>query len=152
MDKMIIKSALIVISAIMLSCSAETRFTRLVKRHPELIQRMDSVTIHDTIMVIGQKLDTIIKFAEHDTMIVKTKDSTVIVRLFKLRGNDGTDSISVSVEQRDRKIPYTKIVRYRQLIYTKDIWYHDKWFWYFISLCTVCVLFLGLRIFKMNKL
>lgn len=63
-----------------MACSPQTRFTRLVTKHPELLTT-DSVTIHDTVRVIVPevKVDTVVKvnklldtvFIEKDQLKVK---------------------------------------------------------------------------------
>lgn len=64
-----------------MACSPQTRFTRLVTKHPELLTT-DSVTIHDTIRVVVPevKVDTVVKVNELlDTVFIEKEQLKVKV-------------------------------------------------------------------------
>ncbi len=100
---------LIVILLIILSvaaCSPQKRLNRIVRNHPELLQK-DTITIVDTIY--GWEYDTIVKFGTNDTVIIKKENTTVTIYKYF-----NTDSIYVGVETdtifKEIKVPVEKIV------------------------------------------
>jgi hypothetical protein len=60
---------IIIVLALAASCSPSARLARLVKKHPELV-RVDTLYIHDTIIVEGVKYDTVTRFLTNTTVEV----------------------------------------------------------------------------------
>jgi hypothetical protein len=60
---------IIILIALAASCSPSARLARLVKKNPELV-RVDTLFIHDTIIVEGVKYDTVTRFLTNTTVEV----------------------------------------------------------------------------------
>jgi len=62
---------------VLVGCSPQKRLTRLVERHPELVQK-DTVWIADTIVTIRAENDTVIvNSITRDTIIIKDRQLTI---------------------------------------------------------------------------
>ncbi len=111
------------------SCSPQTRFNKLIDKHPYLLTT-DTVVIHDTVTVVAPKtsIDTIVEFIElHDTVFLEKDQLKVKVYIDRekkvyIKGKCDTVVLSKIVE---RKIPvkyyekkpfYIKVLNYAVVI------------------------------------
>lgn len=93
----------------MYSCSPQTRFDRLIEKHPYLIQT-DTIIVHDTVLVKspGVYADTIVEYKElHDTVFLEKEQLKVKVYIDRekkvyIEGECDTVLIQKIIE---RKIP-----------------------------------------------
>ena len=91
------------------SCSPQTRFDRLIEKHPYLIQT-DTIIVHDTVLVKspGVYADTIFEYKElHDTVFLEKEQLKVKVYIDRekkvyIEGECDTVLIQKIIE---RKIP-----------------------------------------------
>jgi hypothetical protein len=91
------------------SCSPQTRFDRLIEKHPYLIQT-DTIIVHDTVLVKspGVYADTIVEYKElHDTVFLEKEQLKVKVYIDRekkvyIEGECDTVLIQKIIE---RKIP-----------------------------------------------
>jgi hypothetical protein len=107
------------------SCSPQTRFDKLIDKHPYLLTT-DTVVIHDTVTVVAPKtsIDTVVEFIElHDTVFLEKDQLKVKVYIDRekkvyIKGKCDTVVLSKIVE---RKIPvkyyekkpfYVKVLNY----------------------------------------
>ena len=126
---------LILVLLLLLGCSPQKRFQRLVKHHPELV---DTMHIKDTIVQPGFVYDTIVQL-KNDTVVVQ-KD-VVTVTLYKWK----TDSIFVEVEKKQDTV-FVDIHCPKYNLQTKDEWYIT--YWWVVLLVFVAVLFILNKLFK----
>ena len=107
------------------SCSPQTRFDKLIDKHPYILTT-DTVVIHDTVTVVAPKtsIDTVVEFIElHDTVFLEKDQLKVKVYIDRekkvyIKGKCDTVVLSKIVE---RKIPvkyyekkpfYVKVLNY----------------------------------------
>lgn len=114
-----------IIVIISFSCSPQKRLTRLLRNHPELITKVDSVTVKDTFVVKEQHFDTVIS-NYFDTARIYTTDSLVRVKLIKIH-----DSVKVEIQLKGDTLIITKRVPYKKIEIKKGEkpFYRDWWFW-----------------------
>lgn len=107
------------------SCSPQTRFDRLINKHPYLLTT-DTVTIHDTVtvMVPETSVDTIVEFKElHDTIFLEKDQLEVKVYVDRekkiyIEGKCDTVVLSKIIERKipvkyyERKPFYVKVLNY----------------------------------------
>lgn len=69
----------IIIALLLISCSAQKRFTRLITKHPELLT-VDTLVVHDTITlyVPEVKTDTVVTVQQLIDTVVLTKDRVTV--------------------------------------------------------------------------
>ena len=75
---------------LLLACTPQKRLNRLIKKHPDLIQKTDTIIIDDTLVIPGAKVDTAI-FINFDTIFLEKEK--LQVRLIRLH-----DSIYITGE------------------------------------------------------
>ena len=63
------KHLIIILTALLISCSPSKRINRIVKKHPELLIK-DTITVLDTVIIESYHHDTTTKFIEHKTVEV----------------------------------------------------------------------------------
>ncbi len=107
------------------SCSPQTRFDRLINKHPYLLTT-DTVTIHDTVTVMAPEtsVDTIVEFKElHDTIFLEKDQLEVKVYVDRekkvyIEGKCDTVVLSKIIERKipvkyyERKPFYVKVLNY----------------------------------------
>jgi hypothetical protein len=78
------------------SCTPQKRFSRLVEKHPSLIEKQ-SRTVYDTIITPGTKTDTLLFFnlGKRDTFIIQTPESKTTLYV-----NEEKTAARVEQEQR----------------------------------------------------
>jgi hypothetical protein len=99
----------IILALIAFSCSPERRLARLVKKHPHLLVK-DTLTIQDTTIVKGTKLDSNFYF-QGDTVYIL--DSILTIKYFYnketqkhfIEGQVKPDTIYKTI-----RVPYDKII------------------------------------------
>lgn len=119
--------SLLILSLILISCSAQRRFDRLIKKHPELLTK-DTLFLKDTIRdtirlnIPGVKVDTVVEYIDlFDTIYLEKEQLKVKVwmdreRMVYIQGKCDTVYIIKPYEKIvERKIP----IRY----YEKTPWY-----------------------------
>lgn len=93
----------------LISCSAEKRIARIIKKHPELLVK-DTITIMDTTIVKGSTVDSLFVF-NSDTIVIS--DSNQVIKYFY---NTITKNHYIKGEVKERevikpiKVPYDKLV------------------------------------------
>lgn len=84
-------ASILLLSLWLVSCSPQARLNHLLKNHPKLAFKRDTVKRIDTVTILPSAADTIIYYKQTDTVIVKengvtvkyfynTKDSTIYVK------------------------------------------------------------------------
>ncbi len=63
------KHLIIILTALLISCSPSKRINRIVKNHPELLVK-DTIIVLDTVIIESHYFDTTTKFIEHKTVEV----------------------------------------------------------------------------------
>ena len=121
------------------SCTVQQRFDRLIRRHPELLNVTDTITVKDTFFIKSHSLDTVFS-QKFDTVNIFTVDSFIKVRFIK-KG----DSIRATITQKADTIYKTKQVAFKRVVCTPVLtkWYGCPWFWAFA--CCLISLILLLR-------
>jgi hypothetical protein len=75
------KYALLLLVIMLTSCSAERRLQRLLDRHPEL-SRVDTLVVHDTIVIAGDTIVRVVQLRSFDTLRVENERQVIqIVRV-----------------------------------------------------------------------
>ncbi len=128
----------------MYSCSPQTRFDRLIKKHPYLIQT-DTIIVHDTVVVEspGVNADTVVEYRElHDTVFLEKEQLRVKVYIDRekkvyIEGECDTVLIHKIIE---RKVP----VKY----YEKKPFYVKVLNFSVVILLTLLVLYITYRLFR----
>lgn len=135
---------LLCILLLMYSCSPQTRFDRLIKKHPYLIQT-DTIIVHDTVVVEspGVNADTVVEYRElHDTVFLEKEQLRVKVYIDRekkvyIEGECDTVLIHKIIE---RKVP----VKY----YEKKPFYVKVLNFSVVILLTLLVLYITYRLFR----
>lgn len=155
------KKSLYLLLLLLSSCSYQTRFANLIKRHPDLLSKIDTVFIRDTITVY----DTV-KIAPDSThahlnenfgsATIATKDSGVVVKIKETIDKNGKKGFDIDVNKKGQTIIITKkfvitksIVITKKFNITKEVnWYNDKWFYISIILLIIIIAFIILKLAK----
>ncbi len=135
---------LLCILLLMYSCSPQTRFDRLIKKHPYLIQT-DTIIVHDTVVVEspGVNADTVVEYRElHDTVFLEKEQLRVKVYIDRekkvyIEGECDTVLIHKIIE---RKVP----VKY----YEKKPFYVKVLNFSVVILLTLLVLYITYSLFR----
>jgi hypothetical protein len=98
---------IIIVLFLAASCSPSARLARLLKKHPELV-RVDTLFIHDTIIVEAVKYDTVTKFLTNTTVEVINNER---VRL-QYHYDTVTNEIWHEVECKEQRIVYERQFTY----------------------------------------
>lgn len=131
------------------SCAPQKKLHRLLKKHPELVQK-DTVRIQDTIEINipGVKVDTALTLDEvhRDTLIIKEEHLTI--RTFYNNDTlyiEGECDTIHEIQIREIEVPTEKVI-YRR---PRDglNWYH----WMTISLFIVLLIVLSYKLIKKRK-
>ena len=116
------KTAIIILSILLVSCNPKDRFTRLITKHPELITT-DSITVHDTVRVIVPevKVDTVVKVNDLlDTIYIEKEQLKVKVWMkgddVFIEGKCDTVYIDKIIERRIPIRYYEKTSRWKMLL------------------------------------
>jgi hypothetical protein len=72
------RTALLLLVVVLTSCSAERRLQRLLDKHPEL-SRVDTLVVHDTIVLPGDTLFKFIPLRTRDTIRVENERQVIEV-------------------------------------------------------------------------
>jgi hypothetical protein len=70
------KYALLLLVILLTSCSAERRLQRLLDRHPEL-SRVDTLVVHDTIVIAGDTIVRVVQLRSFDTLRVENERQVI---------------------------------------------------------------------------
>lgn len=115
------KKNLYLILLLLSSCSYQTRFANLIKRHPDLLNVTDTVIVRDTFIVHTQTHDTVIS-NHFDTSVIYTVDSSVRVRLVNIH-----DSIKVNIDKKGDTVIVVKKVPFKQALPVQVTkWYENN--------------------------
>jgi hypothetical protein len=116
------KTAIIILSILLVSCNPKDRFTRLITKHPELITT-DSITIHDTVRVVVPevKVDTVVKVNDLlDTIYIEKEQLKVKVWMkgddVFIEGKCDTVYIDKIIERRIPVRYYEKTPEWKRLL------------------------------------
>lgn len=110
----------LLILLVLTSCNPQKKLQRLVKKHPELIQK-DTLTVKDTLTMITHRVETdtvtSLKEITHDTLII-TKENLTVKTIYNyqtdsiyISGKCDSDTIQVPYEV---KVPVEKVVIQKQ--------------------------------------
>ena len=138
--KVIILTVIAFIIVLLNSCSCEYHLDRVNKKCGKTAF-IDTLTIHDTVIVPSVRKDTVFHYLQKDTVIVEkgrlvmkyfynTKDSTVY-----LKGDCKTDTIVKVIKQ-----PYETT----EIIY--NVW--EKYKWWIIGFLAIVTLLIIIKAFK----
>jgi len=136
------KKILLIVSVLFLAaCSPQKQLARLLKKHPELLQK-DTIYYKDTFFVPEIKLDTFFKinfdtifFEKENLKIQLIKNDSIIY----LKATKQTDTIFI-----EKKIPIEKII-YKK---TFDIGFAEIFYFVVIFFFIIAVLSLIIKILK----
>jgi len=120
---------LICIFLLIYSCSPQTRFDRLIDKHPYLIDT-DTVIVHDTVIVEspGVNADTVVEYIElHDTVFLEKEQLKVKVYIDRekkvyIEGECDTVLIQKIIERKvpvkyyEKKPFYVKVLNFSVVI------------------------------------
>jgi len=133
----------IVLLLLLSSCSYQTRFANLIKRHPDLLNVTDTVIVRDTFIVHTQTHDTVIS-NHFDTSVFYTTDSSVRVRLVNIH-----DSIKVNIYKKGDTVIVVKKVPFKQALPVQVTkWYENNWFYIALSLLIIIIAFTIIKLAK----
>lgn len=131
------------ILAVMFSCSPQKRFTRLITKHPELIQT-DTIIRYDTVDVIVPKV-------EHDTsFLIKELYDTVYIEKDRLKVKLWRihDTIEVNAKCDTDTVTVVREVKVPVKYYEKSTWWaRNKW-WIILLIIAVGIIYIYGRIKK----
>ena len=123
---------------ILLSCSPQKRLSRLLKHHPELLQK-DTVIFRDTLIIPATKYDTVFN-TNFDTIIIdKGRFNIEIIRhdsLIYLTHTTPNDTVFI-----EKKITVDKI------IYTPEKPKINIWFWIAMGAISFILFIIGINIY-----
>lgn len=105
----------LMLSILFIACTPQQRLNRLVKNHPELI-KIDSITVHDTIIDPGFALDSIFPLIYNDTVFI-TKYKTDI-KLVRGKG----DTVRLYIKQPPDTIVRVTVKEVPKIVIQKDSW------------------------------
>lgn len=137
----------IAVISLLMSCTPQRRFTRLIEKHPHLLTT-DTLYVHDTIEVIVPEIsvDTIVEMHElHDTVFLEKEQLKVKVyidREKKVYIEGKCDTVTVK-EVIERKIP----VKY----YEKTPTWKRVLNWFILIIVIIAILYISFRIYKFVK-
>lgn len=111
------------------SCSPQTRFDRLIDKHPYLIET-DTIVVHDTVVVEspGVNVDTVVEYRElHDTIFLEKEQLKVKVYIDRekkvyIEGKCDTVLIQKIIERKvpvkyyEKKPFYVKVLNFSVVI------------------------------------
>lgn len=105
------RAAIVGCLVVLVSCSAEKRLQRLIKKHPELVKK-DTVYVRDTVITESIKTDTFFVFKPYKTTdtfyIEKEKLKVQIIRQRDtIRANAEVKSDTIYVE---KKVPIDNVI------------------------------------------
>lgn len=120
---------LLCILLLIYSCSPQTRFDRLIEKHPYLIDT-DTVIVHDTVIVEspGVNADTVVEYRElHDTVFLEKEQLKVKVYIDRekkvyIEGECDTVLIQKIIERKvpvkyyEKKPFYVKVLNFSVVI------------------------------------
>lgn len=120
---------LLCILLLIYSCSPQTRFDRLIEKHPYLIDT-DTVIVHDTVIVEspGVNADTVVEYIElHDTVFLEKEQLKVKVYIDRekkvyIEGECDTVLIQKIIERKvpvkyyEKKPFYVKVLNFSVVI------------------------------------
>lgn len=104
-------------------CAPEKRLNRLVKKHPELLNKQDTLKFYDTIVTRSHHADTLVSIfsATHDTIYLRHENITTKVYVHRdslyIFSHAAADTIIRYIER-----PYNQIAAPPALP-----WYRNKW-------------------------
>lgn len=128
------------------SCSPAGKLRRLIKKHPELIQR-DTIFIRDTIITDSIHTDTVFSI-DFDTIFLEKKNLKVrIIRISKSNNHSDTDSIMVSATVTPdtiiREIPV--VVNSVSVAPKRSFWFIGTLGWILIALLLAALLYVLIK-------
>ncbi len=137
----------IAVISLLMSCTPQRRFTRLIEKHPHLLTT-DTLYVHDTVEVTVPEVsvDTIVEMHElHDTIFLEKEQLKVKVyidREKKVYIEGRCDTVTVQ-EIIERKIPikyYEKTPTWKRIIN-----------WFILVIVIIAILYISFRIYKFVK-
>jgi len=137
----------IAVISLLMSCTPQRRFTRLIERHPYLLTT-DTLYVHDTVEVTVPEVsvDTIVEMHElHDTIFLEKEQLKVKVyidREKKVYIEGRCDTVTVQ-EIIERKIPikyYEKTPTWKRILN-----------WFILVIVIISILYISFRIYKFVK-
>jgi hypothetical protein len=88
------RSALLLLVVLLTSCSAEQRLQRLLARHPELT-RVDTLVVHDTIVLPGDTLIRTIPLRTFDT--IRVENERQVIEVVRIRTGSPCDTAEIKL-------------------------------------------------------
>jgi hypothetical protein len=137
----------IAVISLLMSCTPQRRFTRLIEKHPHLLTT-DTLYVHDTVEVTVPEVsvDTIVEMHElHDTIFLEKEQLKVKVyidREKKVYIEGRCDTVTVQ-EIIERKIP----IKY----YEKTPTWKRVLNWFILIIVIIAILYISFRIYKFVK-
>ncbi len=137
----------IAVISLLMSCTPQRRFTRLIEKHPHLLTT-DTLYVHDTVEVTVPEVsvDTIVEMHElHDTIFLEKEQLKVKVyidREKKVYIEGRCDTVTVQ-EIIERKIPikyYEKTPTWKRILN-----------WFILIIVIIAILYISFRIYKFVK-
>ena len=142
------KHLLILLSTFLLfACSPQKRLNRLINKHAELLSIKDTVTVRDTFIVDGVKLDTIFQTTiTKDTVILKEKQLTIKYY------NDGKTTYldgecDTIIQVKEIQVPIEKV---KAVTEYKTHWYDIAIRWICGAICVIPILFIALNLLRLK--
>jgi len=137
----------VLLSVWLVSCTPPKRLARLIKKNPELIARVDTITVKDTIFHTTERVfkDSVfmVQQLRTDTVIIREKNLTIrsVIEGEKIYISGECDEIPDTI-YREIKVPYN-VVDYKEKTTWQKIF--DILFW-LIIICGLVWLFIKVLI------
>ena len=134
------KYILILLSFLIISCSAEKRISRILRHHPELLVK-DTLLVQDTVIVPQIKADT-------SFLMIKQVDTFYLEKdRLKIRIIKDYDTLRVEGECKTDTLYKTIKVPYNQVVISQSFWFRYGNLLMFILACLIFYLLVR----KMSK-
>jgi uncharacterized membrane protein YidH (DUF202 family) len=129
-------------TAALLSCSPQKRLNKLLKHHPELLQK-DTFFFRDTIITKSYALDTVFS-AKFDTITINKENTKIqLVKYDSL--------IYLTLDQQADTIKIEKKIEVDKIIYKTEK-KTNIWFWIAIGAISFILFIVGVNIYSFNSL
>lgn len=117
-------------------CTCEGKLSRIRKSCPELLEK-DSIVIRDTLYTKKVEKDTIFRFDQKDTVIIKEGNMTV-----KYFYNTTDSTVYIKGQCDTIRIIREKIIPYDRIVHRDNFWSFAKQFWWLFLLIILGLLLL----------
>ncbi|MFH2143028.1 MAG: hypothetical protein ABIJ97_11430 [Bacteroidota bacterium] len=138
---------LLIMALLFSNCSPQKRLNRMIRKHPELVQK-DTIRFTDTTIIPEVRIDTAFHYESLKDTVFITKEK-LTVRIHQLR-----DTIYIEAHQEQdtvvitREIPVERIIHSKTESWIKKIWKDFKYKVVLSVLLLIILIGFGIKIVK----